>query len=143
MHTHNTDSVCRKGVVIAIQTSSISVKIENTSACHSCRAKQFCGISEKQKQIIEIFTPNPKEYKTGEKVRVGIRPYEGWFAVGLAYIVPLLLLLMTVAVGVLTGLSEINSGISAIIVLISYYLGLFSMRNKLKNKIMLTVEKDD
>ncbi len=143
MRTNNTDSICRKGTVIAVQPASISVKTENTSACHTCKAKQFCGMSEKQEQIIDIFVPNSKEYRVGETVRIGLRLSEGWLAVSLAYIVPLLLLLTSVTICVSIGWNEINSGISAIIVLISYYLGLFSMRGKLKDKIVLTAEKDN
>lgn len=110
--------------IIAIKKDKIEAQIERQTACASCFAHQSCEISKSQSKIIEIETPQASKYHIGDKIEVGLQEKKGVYALFFGYLVPLLLVLITLFLCLNAQISEITSGIYSIIVLIPYYFGL-------------------
>ncbi len=129
------------GTIVEIDHDELTVKIDNRSACHNCAAQAFCGLSECKSQLLKTKVSNPEDYHQGEQVMVAISLRQGMLALVWTYVVPLILILAAIIIGQSNGLDETTSGISSIIILISYYLWLFLTKNKFKNRISFKIIK--
>ncbi len=129
------------GTVVGIGENTIKVKITRYSACHNCDMRHGCGLMECQDKTIEIVDKNTSKYQIGEEVLVSISGKTGLNAVLVGYVLPLvLMLLVLIGVYIYTN-SDLLSGISAIIILIPYYLGLFLTRKRMAKKFSFTASK--
>src|SRR5690554_3423968 len=118
-----------EGIVDQISDKAIRVKIMSMSACASCHAKGACTMADMAEKEVEV--PINGNYKIGQRVMVTGSTAQGLQAAWWAYILPLILLLLTLFVGfVLTG-KEGLAGLLALGILIPYFMGL-----KLADKFM-------
>ena len=129
------------GTVVGIGSNTIKVKITRYSACHNCDMRHGCGLMECQDKILEIVDKNTSKYKIGEEVLVSISGKMGLNAVLVGYVFPLILMILILAMVYIYTQSDLLSGISAIIILIPYYLGLFLTRKRIAKKFAFTVSK--
>ncbi len=127
------------GKIIDITPSEIIVEIVSKSACSSCHAASLCGMSEMEKKRIEV--PATMGYEIGEEVWVNLKRSMGMKAVWIAYVLPLFLLIADILILSATGASELLCGLSAIGVIAIYYLGVYLLRNKLKNEYTFYIKK--
>ena len=128
-------------IVISVKDNIVKVRINRYSACSNCLAKSGCSLKEYQEKEIEIFTPNAKEFSTGQEVIINMESSSGWIALIYIYIIPLALILSTLITSLLLNFSEAIAGISAIIILIPYYFGLFLTQKKIKKQIHFQISK--
>ena len=129
------------GTVTAVKNGIVSVKISRNPACHDCDARHGCGLMSCQDKVIEVPSPHAADFHPGETVRLGMNAGQGWLAVFYAYILPLALMLATLVVALCAGFSEISAGISAIIILIPYYFGLFLTQKRIKKQFSFHISK--
>ncbi len=127
--------------VEAIGKNSLKVKITSYSACHNCDAKHGCGLMECKNKIIEVETAHAEQFVIGEEVLLTMNQNLGYVAVFLGYVLPLIIMLLGLACGYFLTQSEIIGGISGIIILIPYYLGLFLNRKRFATKFRFNVSK--
>jgi sigma-E factor negative regulatory protein RseC len=128
----SSDIISHPGVVEKVDNETIYVRIMNLSACSACHVKAACSMAEMQEKIIEIRRNFKDNYKTGEQVNVVLEKSLGKKAVVLAYLLPLLILVISLII--LTSFS-VNEGIAALVsisLMGPYYLVLYLMRNRLK-----------
>ena len=123
-----------QGVVSKIVSGKVYVNLTNVSNCSSCHVQSMCQVSNVDNKEIEIINHQRKSFKKGDKVGVSFSKSQGPKALFLGYLLPFLFVVLTLLITFeLTG-DEALSGISSLIILIPYYLGLYSFRSKLKNK---------
>ncbi len=134
-------SIEHTGIVTSVKDNTVKVKINRYNACSSCAAQAGCGLREYREKNIEIFTNNAHEFSVGQEVIINMAASLGWLAIFYAYILPLILMLATLIILLLLDSSEIIAGISAIIILIPYYLGLFLTQKKIKKQIQFQISK--
>lgn len=127
--------------VVSSGNGKVSVQLTRFSACHNCDAKNGCGLMECQNKIITIPSPISDQFAIGENVIVYMSQNSGYWAVFLGYVLPLIIMLATLLLTYLVTESEMKSGISAIIILIPYYLWLSFNRKRWEAKFRLTVSK--
>lgn len=127
--------------VVSSGNGKVSVQLTRFSACHNCDAKNGCGLMECQNKIITIPSPISDQFSIGENVIVHMSQNSGYWAVFLGYVLPLIIMIATLLLTHLVTESEIKSGISAIIILIPYYLWLSFNRKRWEAKFKLTVSK--
>lgn len=86
------------GIVIAVNgDGTVLVRIVQTSACASCKAKAMCASAEsKEKEILAI---GDGLLAIGDEAEVMVQQKIGWKAVLLAYILPFVVLMAVVALG--------------------------------------------
>jgi positive regulator of sigma E activity len=128
------------GIIKDIQKNQIQVLITRNSACSECDANGVCTVSDHQEKIIEIESSD-LSYSIGEEVLVVGRQSIGHYAVLLAYVLPVILVLITLIILHLFLINETVSGISALLVLVPYYIILSSFNKKMKANFKFEIRK--
>lgn len=128
------------GIITHIDDEKIQVQIVQLSACSSCHAKGACSASDMDDKIIDVAN-NGKPFKVGEIVNLYGQSSHGLLAVLLAFVIPFLLILLSLIVLRNFTDNEAISGSIALAVLIPYYIILSLFNNKLKNKFQFFIEK--
>lgn len=132
-----TGSERRSGVVVAVTSTEVTVKIQQLSACTGCQAKEFCTTADSQDRLLKIPTQG-RHYELGQAVLVEARDSIGRRAILLAFLLPLLLLLLGLGLGLhALGLSEGLSIALSLVLLALYGLVLYASRGRLARSLRL------
>ena len=93
-----TQMIKHDGIVIAVNgDGTVLVRIVQTSACASCKAKAMCASAEsKEKEILAI---GDGLLAIGDEAEVMVQQKIGWKAVLLAYVLPFVVMMAVVALG--------------------------------------------
>lgn len=136
------DEVMHTGTVVSMTPQLTTVRIVSTSACSSCHAASLCGLSEYTEKAIQVPTDPYAGYGVGDEVRVALKASMGMKAVWIAYFIPLLVLL-AVALGLIAlGVSEVVSGLCGIAAVGLYYLGVWLLRDRLRDEYVFTIQSE-
>jgi sigma-E factor negative regulatory protein RseC len=133
-----------EGKVIAVDKDYISVEIVNKSACAACHAKAVCGASDESIKVVEVaqdILTLTQDFQVGETVNVVMSAGMGTQAVWFAYVVPLIVLMASVFVFWLCGVSELIMGVGSLGIVALYYLGVYLFRNKISKIFTFSIEK--
>ena len=125
------DSIEHSGIIKSVADKTISVALEEISACGSCYAKDACGVSSSKIKMVEVVNPN-QDFSIGDRVVVALEKSSGSKAVFLAYILPFLILLVTLVVVLSITKKEVIAGCAALAVLVPYYIFIYFYRESLK-----------
>lgn len=129
------------GVVDGVEGECVRVRILQSSACSACKVAAHCNASETKEKIIDVMDADASHYQKGDQVMVVADTAVGFRASLYGYLLPLVLMVVTL-VGVLAAThSEGLAAVSALGILIPYYVLLFLMRNKLRNRLSFTLER--
>lgn len=137
-----TTPIKHSGEVIRVEGNKVYVRMIVDSACSGCHARAVCGVDESKDKVVEVVTMSAYEYSEGDNVDVALRQKSmGAISVLLAYVVPFFILTLLL-VGVLAmGGSEHVAAFLALAGVALYYVGLWTLRDKVKNKIEFTITK--
>ncbi len=134
------DTIKHQGVVENISGSHISVRIIQTSACAACSAKGHCASADSKEKIIDIIDPTGR-YRIGDSVMVIGETSMGMWAVSLAFVVPFVLLIVSLFLCMAWLENELVAGLISLAVLIPYYYIIRLNRQHLKHKFSFRIEK--
>ncbi len=129
-----------EGTILEIKDGNISVGIVNVSACSGCHAKGACTMSDMKEKSINVIDYSNK-FEVNEKVNLSYRESLGWLAMFLAYVLPFILVLITLFVATAITENELISGLSALAILIPYYIILTFFKGRLKKTFSFTIKK--
>ena len=137
------EEVKHTGKVVSMDPQLTTVQIVSHSACSECHAAGLCGLSEYTEKAIQVPADPRATYGVGDEVQVVLKATMGLKAVWLAYVLPLVVLLL-VALG-LTALHvpEVIAGVGAIAAVGVYYLVLWLLRDRLRNEYVFTIQTDN
>jgi sigma-E factor negative regulatory protein RseC len=135
--------IIHPGIVDHLEDDKVFVKVLSQSACASCYAKGACSIAEVEEKIIEVRPPDYKDFKPGDPVTVRMKQSLGRKAVILGYILPLIILVVSIVLFVLILKNEGLAALISIILLIPYYLVLYLLRKKLKQQFSFSIYRED
>ncbi len=125
----------------AVNGDDISVEIIVSSACSGCHAKSICIPSDRRQEIITVKNTRQEEYRVGETVELLLETSAGNKAVVLAYVLPLLVLLVLLfGCYALTHKELLSVGVGVLGIVI-YYLILKSARKKVEKGITFGIRK--
>lgn len=127
------------GTIEQINDDSIIVRIDCNSACSGCHSKDLCISTDKAVKHITI-EPDGNIYSIGQKVTICSQKQLGMKALFWGYICPLLILVAALVVLIYAGLSESKAGILSILTLAPYYLALYLLRNRFRNKFKFKIK---
>jgi sigma-E factor negative regulatory protein RseC len=130
------------GFVKQVTNDKLIVNIVSESACSSCHANGACSAADMQDKEIEI-TNFSKKYSPGQVVTVLLQQSQGFTAVIWSYIVPFILVFVTLIVAVSVTGNELTGGLMALAVLIPYYLILYFSRHLLNRVFKFEVEENN
>lgn len=129
----------QNGVIEQISEDSIIVRIDCNSACSACHSKDLCISTDKAAKHITI-EPDGNIYSIGQQVTVYSQKQLAMKALFWGYICPLLILVAALVVLIYAGLSESKAGILSILTLAPYYLALYLLRNRFRNKFKFKIK---
>ena len=131
----------REGVVIDMNERFISVEILCRSACGSCRARTFCSPGDEEVRVVEVENRGFITYDIGEKVNLKISSTLGAKAVWISYIMPAIILILTIFVSNFLGASEPVSGLASIGAVAIYYFIIWLLKDNLSKEFVFEIEK--
>lgn len=136
-----TENIVHEGLIKSIGQDTISIEINNNSMCDGCHAKQLCSSSESKIKIIEVIKPTNISFNIGDNVIIEGASSLGLKAVLLAYIIPLLFIVLVLLIGNYNNFSDGASGLLSIASLIPYYITLYICRNKLQRTLTFKIKQ--
>ena len=159
------------GIIIALnEDGTARVRIVQTSACATCKAKAMCASAESVEKEMTVVLLNqeprtrnqdasattdqskvtslgslllaPEAYKVGDTVEVMVQQKMGWRAVVLAYLLPFFVMLAVMFVGnAIWAVREEILGTVALCAMAVYYLVLGMFKDKLQKEFSFTARK--
>ena len=135
------NNICREGIVRAVNGDEITVEVIVSSACSGCHAKSICIPSDRRQEHIVVQNTRNEQYEVGETVELLLETSAGNKAVILAYVLPLIVLLvMLFGCYALTHKELLSVGIGVLGVVL-YYLILKSAGKKVEQGITFGIRK--
>lgn len=128
------------GIVASINGNTMVVCIVASSACAGCTAKSHCVPSENQDRDIRIDGFSG-EFAVGERVTVVMRQSLGIRALCIGYVLPFAAVLTTLLTVYQITSNELASGLSALLILLPYYLTVKLFHRKITKTFGFTVQK--
>ena len=130
-----------EGVIHEIGENILKVHFIMESSCSGCHAKGVCNLEERNGEILEVKKKAHEVYEKGEKVKIVIRESLGLKAVLIAYLIPFMIVMVSLFTFVEILQNEIKAGIISLILLVPYYLLVYFYRSRIKKEIDFTIEK--
>ena len=134
------NKIKHNGVVDGVEEGCVRVRILQSSACSACKVAAHCNASETKEKIIEVQVADADRYQRGDSVIVVADTAVGFRASLYGYLLPLLLMVVVLVAVLKITQSEGYAAVSALGILIPYYIGLYLLRNKLRNKLCFSLE---
>lgn len=134
------DNVNHCGVIKGITGNTIFVQITQQSACAECHARSMCTTADKKDKIIEV-PDYSGTFHVNEEVVVCGESSLGLQAVAIAFVIPLILVFITVIAGKLNGWGDPLSATVALAGVAVNYGILYLLRDKLKKRFVFTIKK--
>ncbi|MCG8387123.1 MAG: SoxR reducing system RseC family protein [Cytophagales bacterium] len=133
-----TESISHHGKVTQCMGEKAIVQLTQHEACHSCHIKEFCGKGDGK---VVSFEVSQNDLAVGDQVSLQISPAIGFKALFWAYLFPFLLILMVIVGGSMLAVPEHWLGVTALFVLLPYFIGLSRFKRILKSQLNLQVKK--
>ncbi len=130
----------QKGIVEDIKANKIRIRFQPLSVCDNCQTKSICNLKGNQDNSIEI-TDKSGIYKVGDEVNLILKKSMGYAAVFLGYLLPVVIVLLFLFLLLGFGINEILAGLGSLLFLAVYYLVLYLIRNNIRNKFKISLEK--
>lgn len=121
------------GIVEAVESNRIRVRIAQLSACSACHAAERCAVAERRDKTVDV--PRQGRHAPGDSVVVATAATTGFFAVAVAFVVPLVLMLIAASTSYLLTADEPLSALMAIAILVPYYAVVAAMRRRIARKV--------
>ena len=134
------NKINHNGIVDGVEEGCVRVRILQSSACSACKVAAHCNASETKEKIIEVQVADAVKYQLGDSVIVVADKVEGLRASLYGYLLPLILMVVSLVAVLKITQSEGYAAMSALGILIPYYIGLYLLRNKLRNKLSFSLE---
>lgn len=135
------NNICREGIVRSVEGDEITVEVIVSSACSGCHAKSICIPSDRRQERITVKNTRNEQYEVGETVELLLETSAGNKAVVLAYVLPLIVLLMLLfGCYALTHKELLSVGVGVLGVVL-YYLILKSAGKSIEKGITFGIRK--
>jgi positive regulator of sigma E activity len=115
-----------EGIVKVSDGNSVTVLLTPIIACKGCHSEHSCGMSGNTEK--EVTIQGNFNVRTGDQVVVTMKQSLGYSALAIGYLLPLLLVFVSLVVLLTFSVNELIAGLISVGVLIPYYSGLFLYR---------------
>ncbi len=136
---HTSKSIEHPGVIQQIEGSTARVVFQAHSACSACHAKGVCSVAGTQEKSVDVIHDGNVE--TGEKVNVVLKQSLGYKALLLGYIIPFLVVLVSLIVFSSLLSNEALAGLYSLALLVPYYIIIYCLRNTIRREFSFTIRK--
>ena len=129
-----------RGVITEVRPGILQVEIRDETACDTCSAQASCCMSGNREKRVEIpFISG--DYRPGDEVTVVGKSSMELKAVLIAFVLPLVLILITLLIASSMGADERQAAFISLSVLVIYFFEIFFLRDRIKGSF--TFEVDD
>jgi len=135
---HDKNTISHKGVVQKSGNESVTVIISSSSACSGCHAEGACSLSGNEEKIIEV--KGRYNLLEGDKVEVIMKQSDGFTAVFISYLLPLIIVITSLIVLLYLSFPEPVAGLMSIFFLLPYYLGIYLFRKKINDRFVFSLK---
>lgn len=136
------DTIKHQGVVESIEGKHIRVRITQTSACASCDIKGYCSSADTKEKIIDIYLPQNNTFAVGDNVWVVGHMTMGLLAVLCAFLLPLIILVISLFLLMYILNDEFLSACLSIVLVAFYYIVLKMLfKGPWKEKLTFTIQR--
>jgi len=135
-NTHET--IQHDGIVQKVGNDSVVVAISASSACAGCHAEGLCNMTGKEEKIIDV--QGKYNVVPGDTVTVLMQQSMGYKAIALSYLIPVLVVIVSLVVLVSLDIPELTAGLISIGVLLPYFLVLFLLRRRINRIFTFTLK---
>ena len=133
-------TIRHSGIVDSVEDGCVHVRIVQTSACAACKVAGYCNAAESKEKIIDVFYDSVAAYKVGQQVVVSASRQMAAQALLWAFGVPFVLMMAVLVLVLLLTANEGWAALSAIAILIPYYLILWLLRDKMREQLAFEIE---
>ncbi len=132
-----------QGIVESVEDDCVKVRIVQMAACADCKAKSLCSSAESKEKLIEVKGRGVGvDVRVGENVLVYGSMQMGWAALRVAFIFPMVLLLIVGAICLTTlNLSEGTTLLLMLLSLLFYGLVVYALRSRIERRFSFGIEK--
>lgn len=127
-----------EGKVERVSTDSVDIRIASEAACSGCHAEGFCSLTGREHKIIHVT--GKYKVEEGDTVSVVISESTGYKAVFLGYLLPLLLLIISLVLLLSFSVREIIAGLVSIGILAPYFFILYFFRERINQSFTFTLK---
>jgi sigma-E factor negative regulatory protein RseC len=132
--------ITHEGIVQEVSDNNITVRFVSQPACSSCNIKESCALADSEARNLEVGSQD-KSFQAGEKVNIILSQSHGFRAVFLGYILPLIVVFLSLILLLKLTNNEALAGLGSISVLIPYYIILWLLKGVIKKKFKFRLVK--
>ena len=136
------NKIIHSGVIKSIGVDYLYVEIMQASACADCRVAGNCHASEAKVKMVDVYCRDVARYHVGERVVVSTTSQVGLMAMLYAYLFPLMILMTTLILVRICTRSDGWAALSALAILIPYYIVLYLFRERIKEQVHFNIEQE-
>ncbi len=129
-----------EGIIISKSGDCAVVEIVSKSACADCHAKGMCSASDMKKKHVDVRSMG-EGYAVGEKVRVVAAESLGVSAILLAYVMPLLVVVLVLVACAVAKTDDAMAGLSSLGAAAIYFVVLALFRGRLQRTFIFSIQK--
>lgn len=133
------NTIRHQGIVENINGSHLQVRIIQTSACASCSVKGHCSSADTKEKLVDVTDVNAASYRPGDNVWVIGELSMGTLAVLFAFILPFLVLIISLFIFMAIWSDELRSALCSLALLIPYYYILWLNKSRMGKKFSFTI----
>lgn len=134
-------TIIHPGIVQSVSSDKVLVKILSQSACSTCHAKGACSVAGVEEKIIEVEGQGTGAWKPGQQVMVKMEQALGLKAVIIGYLIPLIVLVLSVIIFLSIVNNEGLAALLSILMLLPYYVILYLFRERLGKRFRFRIEE--
>lgn len=131
---------CKEGIVTKIADDHVIVRMVRSSACSGCHAKGVCHSGDAKEELLTV-TSYPQGLSVGDKVRILFSDTKGLVAVVYAFVVPLIIIVIAVALMSHLGMGELKMLLSLLSFMVGYYLILSFFKKRFVKAFQIKIER--
>lgn len=132
------NTIIHKGVVKKSDDESVTVIITPESACSGCHAEGSCTLSGKVEK--SVIVKGSYNLNKGDNVTVSMKQSTGFTALFLGYVLPLIIVIISLIILVALRYPELIAGLMSISSLLPYYLILYLFRKKINENFIFSIK---
>jgi len=132
------ETIKHDGTVKKADNNSVQVAIVSATACSGCHAEGMCSMAGRTDKLIEVkgrYNVSP-----GDRVTVVMDLSNGYRAVVLGYLIPLLIVVASLMIFTMLAFGELVSALFAILILVPYFLILYLFRDRVNRNFNFTLK---
>lgn len=135
------ETICKEGIVRAVEGDRYKVEITISSACSECHAKSICMPSDHKQEYVFAQSLYGNTFEPGEKVQLVLKGTAGSKAVILAYAIPFAILMVALFGTYAITHNELSGVIVSLIFVVGYFFFLKKHNKKIEEKFVFYVKK--